>query len=123
MLRQDNIPLINSALLSDLSLVIGPSELLLILDQARRQLVDAIARMNELHHPHRIEAAAHRLKGSLGSVGFDRLVGIASRIECDSSRAGSWQEDLDSFRQTLTDSLSALEVLLAEYRLNSCIQV
>ncbi len=107
-----NEPLIDRQVHSYLSDILGPSDYRDLLRQAIAQLSETATCLRQPQGQSELGAIAHRIKGSLGSLGLLRLALIAAQIEGRCRRGGSDACDGLLFYDIVADSRLALEHLL-----------
>ncbi len=90
-----NEPLIDRHVHHYLSELLGPSDYLDLLRSAVVQLIDATDCLHQPLGRAELAALAHRIKGSLGSMGLARLALIAAQVE------GRCKQELDDAQNVL----------------------
>ena len=107
-----NEPLIDRHVHSYLSDLLGPSEYRDLLRHAVLQLSETAACLLKPLAQAELGALAHRIKGSLGSLGLVRLALVAAQIEGRCQHGIANARDGLLFHGIVADSRLALECLL-----------
>jgi len=107
-----NEPLIDRHVHSYLSDLLGPSDYRDLLRHAVAQLSETAARLRKPLAQAELGALAHRIKGSLGSLGLVRLTLVAAQIEGRCRQGIPDARDGLLFHGIVADSRLALERLL-----------
>ena len=107
-----NEPLIDRHVHSYLSDLLGPSDYRDLLRHAVAQLSETAAHLRKPLAEAELGALAHRIKGSLGSLGLARLTMVAAQIEERCRQGIPDTQDSLLFHGIVTDSRLALEHLL-----------
>lgn len=107
-----NEPLIDRHVHSYLSDLLGPSDYRDLLQHAVAQLSETAACLRKPVQGAELGALAHRIKGSLGSLGLVRLTLITAQIEGRCQQGILDARDGLLFRDIVADSQLALEYLL-----------
>jgi HPt (histidine-containing phosphotransfer) domain-containing protein len=107
-----NEPLIDRHVHSYLSDLLDPSDYRDLLRGAVAQLIDAAACLHRPLGEAELGALAHRIKGSLGSMGLARLALVAAQVEGHCRQGLGDAQDGLWLRGTIAETRRALESLL-----------